>query len=59
MKSYIIITNNIQLQIDSKDSKTNCMIKVVPGILTGSNDASPTQMPMLMQFSDKILIYSI
>jgi hypothetical protein len=22
------------------------MIKVVPGILTGSNDASPTQMPM-------------
>jgi hypothetical protein len=46
MKSYIILTNNIQLQIDSKDSKTNCMIKVVPGILTGSNDASPTQMPM-------------
>ena len=46
MKSYIILTNNIQLQIDSKDSKTNCMIKVVPGILTGSNDASSTQMPM-------------
>ena len=38
--------NNIQLQIDSKDSKTNCMIKVVPEILTGSNDASPPQMPM-------------
>ena len=46
MKLYIILTNDIQLQIDSKDSKTNCMIKVVPGILTWSNDASPTQMPM-------------
>ena len=46
MKLYIILTNDIQLQIDSKDSKTNCMIKVVPGILTGSNDVSPTQMPM-------------
>jgi hypothetical protein len=38
--------NITQLQIDSKDSKTNCMIKVVHGILKGSNDASPTQMPM-------------
>jgi hypothetical protein len=46
MELYIIITNNIQLQIDSKDSKTNCMVKVVPEILTGSNDASPTEMPM-------------
>jgi hypothetical protein len=46
MKSYIILTNNIQLQIDSKDSKTNCMIKAVPEILTGFNDASPTQKSM-------------
>ena len=46
MELYIILTNNIQLQIDSKDSKTNCMIKVVPEILTGTNDASPTQMSM-------------
>ena len=46
MESYIILTNNIHWQIDSKDSKTNCMIKVVPEIVTGSSDASPTQMPM-------------
>jgi len=46
MKSYIILTNSIQLQIDSKDSKTNYIIKVIPRILTGFNDASPTQMTM-------------
>jgi len=43
MKSYIILTNSLTLQIDPK---TNCMIKVIPGILTRSNDAFPTQMPM-------------
>ena len=46
MKSRIIFTNSLALQIYSKDSKINCMIKVIPEILTGSNDASHTQMPM-------------
>ena len=43
MKSYIILTTSLTLQIDSK---TNCMIKVISGILTISNDAFPTQMSM-------------
>ena len=46
MKSHIIFTNSLALQIYSKDSKINCMIKVIPEILTLSNDAFPTQMPM-------------
>ena len=46
MKSRIIFTNSLALQIYSKDSKINCMIKVIPEILTGSNDASHKQMPM-------------
>jgi hypothetical protein len=46
------------------------MIKVVPGILTGSNDASPTQLPMqedagyvfrfeILQFGFKMLTYDV
>ena len=43
MKSYIILTTSLTLQINSK---TNCMIKVIPGILTRPKDAFPTQMSM-------------
>jgi hypothetical protein len=46
MKSHIIFTNSLALQIYSKDSKINCMIKVIPEILTVSTDASHTQMSM-------------
>ena len=46
MKSHIIFTNSLALQIYSKDSKINCMIKVIPEILTVSTDASHTQMAM-------------
>ena len=43
MKSYIILTTSLTLQIGSK---INCMIRLFPAILTGSNDAFLTQMPM-------------
>jgi hypothetical protein len=46
MKSRIILMNSLALQIYSKDSKINCMNKVIPEILTGSNDSSHTQMSM-------------
>ena len=46
MKSHIIFTNSLALQIYSKDSKIKCMIKVIPEILTVSTDASHTQMSM-------------